>query len=798
MKKLLYIAEGLAILGVFFVLIGGSYSGVSCWCEVIKYILGLDKLAYQQQMIAKYHDKMFTASERVEIASPTEGKSQDRGYISGTVLGEGNPLEGVHVIAWDTSYFRGWGTYTDAQGYYIITHLPEAPEALYKVETDNDLGYVDKFWDNKPNFWSADTVRVVAGDTVKDINFNLQLAGYISGTLTGEGGDGLENFWIYVYDDELNYISGGWPDNFGFYTVGDLEEGVFYRVQASGWGSPYVDEWYNDKPDVVFADTVCVTAQDTTKNIDFELELGGCISGTVTGPGKAPLEGIMIEAYSIVNGGFVRTDWLGTDSLGRYIISGLPLSSGRIGGYRVRSGRSLQYAHQWYSGKFNFRSADVVNLTQPGDTIEGIDFVLTTGGLITGVVTDEYNDSLPGVAIYVYDNTANYPLEPAAFVATYDWPDSLIGLYEVALPPGDYKVRTANLLGYIDEYFDDQTSWDDAALVSVGMSGTTRVDFSLSMGGRIAGTVYETTNKNGVVPLPRVAVAAISANTGEVVTFINSFLDGTYMLSGLPTGWYKLCAVPWADMIYLSFTDLVDIIHAFEFYDDKKNFGTADSIYVVAPDSVVTDIDFVLGAAGAIAGKVYGQSEELLEDAEVTAFGYGSPYYGWIPVWTPGITDEAGDYVVPGLGSGNYKVQAEAEDYPTQWWDSKPDSSSADLVSVTAPDTTKDINFSLSLVGVEEGNEELIYCLYQNYPNPFIGKTRIHYSVANRQHVYLRIYNVTGRLVRTLVNRVQEPDCYIVKWDGTDTNGKKLSSGIYFCRLEVGDFKAANKLILLN
>ncbi|MCK4352782.1 carboxypeptidase regulatory-like domain-containing protein [candidate division WOR-3 bacterium] len=789
MKKLLYIAEGLGLLAIVYVLVGSCGSS-DCWCGT-SYSSGKGKLAYQRQMLAKYRDKMLMERELPSKNLTVKGNPEDRGYISGTVVHNESPLQGVQVWAYDTSYYCGYGSYTNADGYYVIKNLPEEPTDLYKVTTDNDSIFIDRWYNNKLNFWSADTVRVTAGDTTKNINFNLPLAGYISGQVTDESKGGLKDICVDVYDTDWNFISWGETDSFGFYTVGSMDEGVPYKVNAHKWGSPYVGEWWDDKPDVVFADTVTATSGDTTKNINFVLTLGGCVSGTVTGPGKEPLEGIMIEANSIVNGGFVQTDWWGTDSLGHYMLSGLPLSSGLVGGYRVRTFDAGQYVSQWHSGKYNIRTADYIDITVPGDTIKEVNFELITGGFIVGMVTDGSGDSLPGIGVYIYDNSASNPLEPAAYTSAEWWP--VEGQYGIGLLPGDYKVRTANREGFIDEYYDNQTSWDAANLVSVSVKGTTYVDFSLSLGGRIEGTVYEAAKKDGVVPLPRVAVAAIRSNTGEVVTFIQSGLDGAYSIGGLPTGWYKVCAVPWGDMVYSSFTD---IIHAFEFYDDKHTLATADSVYVYAPDSVVIGIDFILGAGGAIAGKVSDQPKDPIEGAEVTAFGDGGPYYGWIPVQIPSSTDETGDYVVPGLGTGDYKVRAEAESYPTKWWENKPDSSSADLVSVTAPDTTPDINFYL--VGVEEGSQKFIYRLYQNQPNPFSQKTVISYQLPVVSRVSLKIYDITGRLAKLLVNDTQKPGHYTVNWDGTDTNGKKLSSGIYFYRLESGDFKAINKLILLH
>ncbi|MFH1196303.1 MAG: T9SS type A sorting domain-containing protein [bacterium] len=91
--------------------------------------------------------------------------------------------------------------------------------------------------------------------------------------------------------------------------------------------------------------------------------------------------------------------------------------------------------------------------------------------------------------------------------------------------------------------------------------------------------------------------------------------------------------------------------------------------------------------------------------------------------------------------------------------------------------------------------------LYQNYPNPFNPTTTIKYSIAavetpymaSLQHVTLEIFDVLGREVATLVNDYLPAGSYEREW-----NASNLPSGIYFCRMEAGDYKSSIKLILLK
>ncbi|UCH82676.1 MAG: T9SS type A sorting domain-containing protein, partial [Candidatus Latescibacterota bacterium] len=85
-------------------------------------------------------------------------------------------------------------------------------------------------------------------------------------------------------------------------------------------------------------------------------------------------------------------------------------------------------------------------------------------------------------------------------------------------------------------------------------------------------------------------------------------------------------------------------------------------------------------------------------------------------------------------------------------------------------------------------------------PNPFNPTTTIKYSISERGRVSLRVYNVAGQLVRTLVDEVQTPreDGFSVEWDGTNNAGENVSSGVYFCRLVTTRFKSTKKLVLLK
>jgi hypothetical protein len=88
--------------------------------------------------------------------------------------------------------------------------------------------------------------------------------------------------------------------------------------------------------------------------------------------------------------------------------------------------------------------------------------------------------------------------------------------------------------------------------------------------------------------------------------------------------------------------------------------------------------------------------------------------------------------------------------------------------------------------------------LYQNYPNPFNPSTRISFELSEPSHVRLSIFSVAGKLIRELVNEPLNEGFKSVFWDGRDSDGNLVSSGVYFYRLKAGGDVQSRKMILLE
>lgn len=102
-------------------------------------------------------------------------------------------------------------------------------------------------------------------------------------------------------------------------------------------------------------------------------------------------------------------------------------------------------------------------------------------------------------------------------------------------------------------------------------------------------------------------------------------------------------------------------------------------------------------------------------------------------------------------------------------------------------------------VGVDVANgADLRFALHANTPNPFGGATRISFNVPNRSDAKLRVFDVQGRLVRTLVDGAVEAGRHEVSWNGTNEKRESVAPGVYFYRLEAAGQEATRKMIHLK
>ena len=105
-------------------------------------------------------------------------------------------------------------------------------------------------------------------------------------------------------------------------------------------------------------------------------------------------------------------------------------------------------------------------------------------------------------------------------------------------------------------------------------------------------------------------------------------------------------------------------------------------------------------------------------------------------------------------------------------------------------------------LGIEEGgpvaDRPFVFKLDQNNPNPFSEITSIHCSIPVESQVSLVIYDISGRRVRTLIDSRLEPGYHSIHWDGTDSSGQKVASGVYFYKLDTPTSTDTKKLSIIR
>jgi len=107
---------------------------------------------------------------------------------------------------------------------------------------------------------------------------------------------------------------------------------------------------------------------------------------------------------------------------------------------------------------------------------------------------------------------------------------------------------------------------------------------------------------------------------------------------------------------------------------------------------------------------------------------------------------------------------------------------------------------AISSVSEADIVETMPMSLLGNFPNPFNPETTIHFSVGSvsASPVTITIYDIRGRQIRTLVDGIYSKGEHFVVWNGKDDNGQDVSSGIYFYKMQTGDFVQTKRMVIIK
>ena len=457
----------------------------------------------------------------------------------------------------------------------------------------------------------------------------------------------IKNFILFAYDSKgipVDAVSTKDDGSYIFYLDPDT-----YRIEARKDIAFYIPEFYNNVYLSYNAQEISVDSGQTVSQIDFHLDIGGRISGTVLRElDNEPVSGICIDALNENNEIIMQTL---TDEYGNYII-GLPLGTFTL---KTSTGEKSSPIEIIYE-----------------EEITNINFLVSFGG-ISGTVVREL-DMLPleDIQVNAYDLNGDY-------VSNAKTKED--GTYVIWLPSGYYKIKV--LSGdtyYVSEFYNGSFLFDEAEEIPVYENEITlNRNFDLIQGGKITGIVNDQYNS----PLQNVIIWAAELYYGHLFWehWEGTDSNGIYSIS-LPEGYY---------IIYAENTE-ANILN--QYYNNAYHWMLAE-ILSVEKEETIDNVNFELSIPGLISGYVTKESDNMpVQNIIISAYDAESQL--WVG---ENISDENGYYEII-LPPDDYIVYAETSgtEYQFEYYNNVVDYLYADLVNVKSENTTTGVNFSLAPV----------------------------------------------------------------------------------------------------
>jgi Carboxypeptidase regulatory-like domain len=507
--------------------------------------------------------------------------------------------------------------------------------------------------------------------------------GSISGNVTDAGGTPLAKITVSAIGAAGTVAAAGTAAD-GTYTIGALPAGAYSVKFAPAPAAPfnfgggnYLHQFYNGQSSLQAAQAVTVVSGENTPDIDARLPTGGTISGQVLDQSNAPVEEMWVRAYE--PDGESAGSWP-TDAEGRYSIHQL-----QSGSYAVAFEQGSSPPNdlpQFYAGRAALAGAHAVTVTA-GEETTGIDAHVTTGGQVTGTVTDPNAHDVEGASVELIDG-AGRPVGSAqtASDGSYAIDGLESGTYFAEFrfhpPPFASGAENDNLL---ETFFNDEGSLAGADPVVVTLGATTSgVNATLPFGGELKGTVTGA----GDAPLANVGVTAYNAATNTTQSALTG-ADGSYTVGGLSSGSYRVRFAVESRPLITGPGDYA-----------TQLYGGGSPLEVTAGETI-SGIDAQLQPGATISGTVSGPGGSGIGGIGGTAYDASGNVAG------TATTAADGSYTIPDLSGGTYRVDFTGSpsglgqlNYLGQFFASKTDLADATPVSVAAGGSTAGINAQLS------------------------------------------------------------------------------------------------------
>jgi 5-hydroxyisourate hydrolase-like protein (transthyretin family) len=433
----------------------------------------------------------------------------------------------------------------------------------FLATTFNNQGLRNEIYDNIPCIVFCSTanalatgapVPVSAGAAITGRNFALETGGSISGVITNAAtGQPLPNVSVSASTRLSTGVvsTSSFTNANGEYTIAGLAAATY---SVSTGSSTTTNEIYPDLLCLNFcslttaADSggaVAVTLGATTSGINLALDPGLSVSGTITNETTGlPLQNVTVTAFLRVVQGFSGRSGF-TDASGNYTIQGL------VAGTYVLATSTSSFVNEIYDNIPCTGSCSTTALLATGTPVSVTSGATTTGknfalqplatgtGTITGTITDPAN-GLPigGIGIEVYMQSGT------GFTFFGSTSTNVAGTWGGTIPVGSYRVATTGLHPYRNEAYDNfpclgspcsTTIVFGSTPVAITAGGTTTVNFGLSAGDGISGTVTDAATG---APLAGISVNLFQVGSAQFAGSVTTNFRGQFFMRGLPNGDY--------------------------------------------------------------------------------------------------------------------------------------------------------------------------------------------------------------------------------------------------------------------
>lgn len=581
------------------------------------------------------------------VCYPSSGSAVINGKI--TKPG-GDPLANVTVQAYSSYGIYAGSAYSNASGNYTINNLI-AGSYFLKVGAHFD-GYKGEWYNNAEKAADSTPIVLSSVEIKNGVDVELALGAKISGTITDQNGNPLNNVQIIVYDAKQQHIGNVYSDASGNYSTTDGLPNGSYFLQFQH--SEKVPIYYPNASSFATAEAI-VVASPTSYSANAQLQDGVTISGQVTDAATtAPLTNIGV---SISGSDIYKTDYT---SSGAYSLKGI-----KPGVYQLTASRVFETQPYVSQTRTITIPTTVSSYTA--------DFAMVTGGSISGKVTDLGSSPIPSLSVYISNQDGSY--------GNYHSTNAEGNYSATGLPDGIYKLHFRSY-DFIEEFYNNKSSWETATTVEIrAAEAKTGIDAQLAPGGKISGKVSDAETGD---PIEGVFIEVLDSE-GQRISTAFSQADGTYNSdSNLPSGNYRVRFNP--DDRNSSCGYVLAYNH------NAASEEEAPFISVTAPNPV-TNLNVTLKRGAFLTGTVKDAvSNEPITQGYLRIYDQAGKHVEFARI------SEIGSYInTVGLASGSYYLQyaGDEQGYVDTFYPNAASREAASVVALEAPNLKAGLNFNL-------------------------------------------------------------------------------------------------------